>query len=96
MVEQMKHYLGHTCVEEPPKDIRYGGEALEHKGECGRGRGIPMGMWDSEIKDLGMQEFLWNFHGRISLSSQSGENSMGGSPLQSTAMGIPWGNDLNR
>ncbi|RMC11192.1 hypothetical protein DUI87_12106 [Hirundo rustica rustica] len=31
MVEQMKLYLGHTSVEGPPKYIRYGQEALEHK-----------------------------------------------------------------
>ncbi|RMB88929.1 hypothetical protein DUI87_34695 [Hirundo rustica rustica] len=31
MVEQMKHYLGHTCVEGPPKYIRYGQDALERK-----------------------------------------------------------------
>nr|XP_041569063.1 class I histocompatibility antigen, F10 alpha chain-like [Taeniopygia guttata] len=78
MVEQMKHYLGHTCVERPPKYIRYGREALEHKGGCRRGRAIPMGMGDSGMGDLGMQELPWNFHGQISLSSQSAENSMDG------------------
>ncbi|RMB89574.1 hypothetical protein DUI87_34042 [Hirundo rustica rustica] len=31
MVEQMKLCLGHTSVEEPPKYIRYGWEALEYK-----------------------------------------------------------------
>ncbi|XP_039428349.1 DLA class I histocompatibility antigen, A9/A9 alpha chain-like [Corvus cornix cornix] len=31
LAEQMKHYLGHTCVEELPKYIRCGWEALEHK-----------------------------------------------------------------
>ncbi|XP_039944593.1 major histocompatibility complex class I-related gene protein-like [Hirundo rustica] len=32
IVEQMKHYLGHTGVEDLPEYIRYGQEALEHKG----------------------------------------------------------------
>lgn len=86
LAEQMKHYLGHTCVEELPKYIGCGQEALEHKGGCGRGRGIPMGMWDSGMGHLGMQEFPWNFHGQISLSSQSGENSMDGSPPSP----LPW------
>ncbi|XP_031947710.1 LOW QUALITY PROTEIN: zinc finger protein 205-like [Corvus moneduloides] len=31
LAEQMKHYLGHTCVEELPKYIGCGQEALEHK-----------------------------------------------------------------
>ncbi|XP_063276256.1 multiple C2 and transmembrane domain-containing protein 1-like [Prinia subflava] len=31
-VEQMKHYLGHTGVEDLPKYIRYGQEAVEYKG----------------------------------------------------------------
>ncbi|RLV83677.1 hypothetical protein DV515_00016421 [Chloebia gouldiae] len=70
MVEEMKHYLGHSCVEGPPKYIRYGREALEHKGGCKRGRVIPVGMGDSGMGDLGMQGFPWNFHDQISHSSQ--------------------------
>uniref|UniRef100_A0A674GTY8 Uncharacterized protein n=1 Tax=Taeniopygia guttata TaxID=59729 RepID=A0A674GTY8_TAEGU len=84
MVKQMKHYLGHNCVERPPKYIRYGQEALEHKGGCKRERAIPMGM-----EDTGMKELPWNFHYQISLSSQSGENSMDGSPPNPVGF-CPW------
>ncbi|RMB94923.1 hypothetical protein DUI87_28584 [Hirundo rustica rustica] len=72
MVEQMKLYLGHTCVEGPKKYMRYGREALEHKAGCGLGEGeFP---WECGIQkrgDLGTQELPWNSHGWITLSSES-------------------------
>ncbi|RMB89174.1 hypothetical protein DUI87_34436 [Hirundo rustica rustica] len=45
MVEQMKHYLGHTCVEGPPKYIRYGQDALERKAGAAAAVGQRGGEW---------------------------------------------------
>ncbi|RLV62121.1 hypothetical protein DV515_00019652, partial [Chloebia gouldiae] len=90
MVEQMKHYLGHTCLEGPPEYIRYGQEALEHKDGCGRGRAIPVGMGDLGMArshsyprqmrmpwmDVPPNPLPWEFHGEmIGIDDQSNESS---------------------
>lgn len=104
-VPELKHELGHTCVEVLKKHVRYGREALEHKG----GGKIPMGMGELGnvgfgrvefgntgilmgilFMDLTLIPFPWEFCGWLPLLSHSLGNSEDGSHCHPIPMGIPW------